>query len=149
MPLLIGLLCNLGADRRYPMGISPNKLRIGLITAIFVAGIILYTSKSRTSWHWSSDDPADVVPVLVANRYIPAFAVIKPDMVRIQEFPKELIPPGALQAKAELINEKQKFKLGMRTISCYHRRWCPRFENREAWGSPRRGDFRQKTKCKY
>ena len=43
--------------------------------------------------------------VLIAGHYIPAFAVIKPDMVRVQEFPKGWLPPGALRARTELANE--------------------------------------------
>ncbi len=87
------------------MAADPKKLRMVLIAAIFIAVAFLAASKSRTNWHWSSQDPGDVVPVIVADRYIPAFTVIKPEMVRVQEFPKGIAPPGAIKAKNELANE--------------------------------------------
>ena len=90
------------------MGANPNKLRIILVTAILIALGVLGISKSRTAWHWNSRDPGDVVPVIIADRYIPAFTVIKPEMVRVQDFPKGFVPPGALNSKTELMNETGK-----------------------------------------
>src|SRR5262245_53602385 len=100
---ITGTLFSKLPDRRCRMG--ANTLRIGLIAAIVVAAGFLAVSKSGVAWHWNSQDPADIVPVLVAGRYIPAFAVIKPDMVHAQNFPKGFVPPGAIKSKAELAND--------------------------------------------
>src|SRR5258708_6864705 len=101
---IIGLPFNPLAGRRWLMGVNPTKLRGILAAAILVVLIILVFQKSRDAWHWGASDPGDVTPVLLADRYIPAFTVIKPEMVRIQEFPKDLIPPGALRSKTDLRN---------------------------------------------
>lgn len=87
------------------MEVSRHNLRMVLSVAVLVALLLLGFTKSRSFWHWSSSDPGEAVPVLIADRYIPAFTVIKPDVVRLQEFPKGLVPPGALRAKNELENE--------------------------------------------
>jgi pilus assembly protein CpaB len=87
------------------MAANPNKLRMFLVVAILVVLGVLGISRFRIAWHWNSQDPGDVVPVIVADRYIPAFTVIKPEMVRVQEFPKEVVPPGAIKAKKDLANE--------------------------------------------
>jgi pilus assembly protein CpaB len=87
------------------MAANPNRLRIFLVAAILAALGVLGISKYKDVWHWNSVDPADVAPVIVADRYIPAFAVIKPEMVRAQEFPKRVVPPGSLKATSELTNE--------------------------------------------
>src|SRR5258708_1818169 len=101
---IIGLPFNPLAGRRWLMGVNPTKLRGILAAAILVVLIILVFQKSRDAWHWGASDPGDVTPVLLADRYIPAFTVINPEMVRIQEFPKDLIPPGALRSKTDLRN---------------------------------------------
>ena len=85
------------------------KLRIILVAAILVVLLFIGLSKSRAAWHWGSSDPGETVPVLVADSYIPAFSVIKPEMVRLLEFPKGLVPPGALRDKSELGNESRQW----------------------------------------
>ncbi len=82
-----------------------NKMRAILVAAIFVSLILAVSSKTRGLWHWTSSDPGESVPVLVADQYLAAFTVNKPEMVRILEFPKALVPPGALKAKSELVHE--------------------------------------------
>jgi pilus assembly protein CpaB len=91
------------------MAINPSRLRLSLAIAILVALAILAIPKGRGSFHWSASDPGEVSPVLVADRYIPAFTVLKPSMIRVLDFPKGLVPPGALHAKAELQNENDQW----------------------------------------
>ena len=81
------------------------KLRMGLVVAILLVLIFIGASKARSALHWGSSDPGEWVSVIIADRYIPAFSVIKADVVRSQDFPKGLVPPGALRSKAELENE--------------------------------------------
>jgi Flp pilus assembly protein CpaB len=52
-----------------------------------------------------SGESADSMPVLVADRYLPAFQMIKPENVRVRYFPKDFAPLGALHSKAELVTE--------------------------------------------
>jgi pilus assembly protein CpaB len=87
------------------MRVNLKKLRIALTSAILMVLVMLVFQKSRASWFLSSSDPGEMVPVLVADRYIPAFTVIKPEWVRAMEFPKAFVPPGALRAKSDLNNE--------------------------------------------
>ena len=53
---------------------------------------------------WSGE-AADTVPILVAGGYLPAFQVVKPEGVRVRNYPKDFVPPGALHTKAELVTE--------------------------------------------
>ena len=87
------------------MAINVKRMRIGLLTAIVIALGILILPKGYALWHWGTSDPADEIPILVADHYISAFTVIKPALVRVQVYPKTLVPPGALHATAELQNE--------------------------------------------
>jgi len=87
------------------MEINTKKLRLALVSAMAIALALLVALRNGPSWHWTSKDPSDSVPVLIADHYIPAFSVIKPEFVRVQEFPKGVVPPGAFKAKGELANE--------------------------------------------
>src|ERR1051326_924127 len=40
-------------------------------------------------------DTADLVPVLAAEHYIPAFTVLKKEDITIHHMPKSYVPPGA------------------------------------------------------
>jgi Flp pilus assembly protein CpaB len=89
---------------------ATSKLRLGLVAAIAAC---LFASVSphplaALSGLWSSD-PADSVPVLVADAYLPAFQVVKPQGVKIRNYPKDFVPPGALHAKSELVSETGQF----------------------------------------
>jgi pilus assembly protein CpaB len=85
-----------------------NQLRTILIAAISVVLLLVGISKARSVWRWGSSDPGEWVSVLVADRYIPAFSVIKAEMIRAQEYPKNLVPPGALLSRNELENENKQ-----------------------------------------
>jgi len=86
------------------MGVNPTRLRLILVAAVVGSLAWLVIPKIFNAIHWSSADPGEFVPVLVADHYIPAFTVIKPDWIRLQNFPKAFVPPGALHAKADLQN---------------------------------------------
>ena len=40
----------------------------------------------------------DLVPVVVADQYIPAFSIVKEKMAAVQYYPKNCVPPGAIHA---------------------------------------------------
>ncbi len=80
-------------------------VRIGLATAILVAGASLMRDAVPRFWRPSSSDPGDITLVLVADHYIPAFTPLRTVHVRAQEYPKALVPPGALRDRQELHNE--------------------------------------------
>src|SRR5262245_6473531 len=80
MPLIIGLPCSLGEDRRFHMAAN-RPMRIILLAAILVVGGSTLFFKYRESSPGRSSDPGDVVTVLLADQYIPTFTVIKPDLV--------------------------------------------------------------------
>ena len=50
----------------------------------------------------------DMVPVLVADRYIPAFTIIDEKMAAVRHFPKSYVPPGPLHAIRELLSEADR-----------------------------------------
>src|SRR5438552_1203916 len=105
MPPITGIQSCRSPGQQFLMEANPNRLRMFLVVAILVAVAGLVGSKNNSVWHWNSQDPGDVAPVIIADRYIPSFTVIKPEMVRVQDFPKGVIPPGALRTKSELANE--------------------------------------------
>jgi pilus assembly protein CpaB len=82
-------------------------LRIALLSGIAIAMLGLLWPKN-VSIHLPGVDNSDGIPVLVADHYIPAFSAIKPEMVRVENYPKSLVPPGALHAKGELQNESMQ-----------------------------------------
>jgi pilus assembly protein CpaB len=84
------------------------RLRMCLVGAIVVALILALMPKMNLPWPASAQDAGDFVTVLVADRYVPAFGAIKFSSVRLQEFPKPLVPPGALHSKADLQNEAEQ-----------------------------------------
>ena len=90
------------------MAANPSRLRWILIAAVLAALIFMIFPKVHSIFHGSSFDPEDSVTVLVADSYIPAFSVIKAALVRGQEFPKGLVPPGALHTKTELQDENDR-----------------------------------------
>src|ERR1700687_2276531 len=108
MPLITGRRFRLCSDRRCLMEVKTNKLRSILVGAICVVLAFLGISKVRSAGHWRTSDPGEWVSVLVADRYISAFTGIKADIVRNQEYPKDLVPPGALRSKNELENESKQ-----------------------------------------
>lgn len=77
-------------------------LRGALIAALLAVGSIAGIRTFGTSRHDVALNSDDTAPVLVAGRYIPAFTSIKADDVRVESFPKPLIPTGALHNAGEL-----------------------------------------------
>lgn len=49
---------------------------------------------------------ANLVPVIVAKKYIPKYSIISPDMVRIEMIPSKYIQPGSLSSIKELVDNK-------------------------------------------
>ncbi|HZT82504.1 MAG TPA: Flp pilus assembly protein CpaB, partial [Gemmataceae bacterium] len=45
--------------------------------------------------------PVDTVPVVVAAADVPRFSTVTPDLLRTRDFPKNLVPPGALTSPEE------------------------------------------------
>ncbi len=88
------------------MDLRTNKLRAGLILAILLVTGWLGLQKCRGAWSGWWHDPADRISVLVADRYIQAYSVIRPEDVREQEFPKSFVPPGAVTSLQELQNDE-------------------------------------------
>ena len=85
---------------------SNQRLRIGLVAALVLAAIwVLYPKLSAA---WSGMDSGETVAVLVADRYIPALTAVRSPLVHSQDYPKALVPPGALHSKEELTNESDQ-----------------------------------------
>src|SRR5262245_47617593 len=72
---IIGRRFNRGVDQRSHMEANTKRLRIILIGAIGVALSGVVYTKCRSTSFWNSSDPGEVEPVLIADRYIPAFTV--------------------------------------------------------------------------
>jgi Flp pilus assembly protein CpaB len=85
-------------------------LRLAIIAAIAFLLILNLGSHTFSSLGrlWTSE-AADTVPVLTAGSYIQAFQVLKPDALSIKYYPKDLVPPGALHTKAELISDSGQY----------------------------------------
>jgi len=74
-----------------------------LIAAVVVAsGVAAYVCMPRGAGD-SESESADRVTVAVANRYIPAFTVIKKDWVDLKPYPKEYVPPAALHSRNDFV----------------------------------------------
>jgi pilus assembly protein CpaB len=50
----------------------------------------------------------DMVALLVADQYIPAFAIVKEKMVTVRFFPKDFVPPGALHEIHDLLSDDHR-----------------------------------------
>ena len=87
-----------------------SKLRLGLVAAIaaWLFANVCPHPLSAFSGLWAGDT-TDSIPVLVTDAYIPAFQVVKPQGVKIRNYPKDFVPPGALHAKPELLSETGQF----------------------------------------
>jgi Flp pilus assembly protein CpaB len=87
-----------------------SRLRLGLITGIAVCLFLNYCPHPLAAIGnlWSGET-TDMVPVLVVDHYTPAFKVIKPEDVRVRNYPKDFVPPGALHAKTELLMETDRY----------------------------------------
>jgi len=83
-----------------------SRLRLSLISGIVVALVVACWPRQMPSFGaMFSGESTDSVPVLVADRYMSAFQMIKPQDVRMRYFPKGYVPLGALHSKAELTTE--------------------------------------------
>jgi pilus assembly protein CpaB len=60
-----------------------------------VFGVAAAVMAGQLSRNRSSENP-DTVPVVVAAADIERFSLVLPDQLRIKDFPKELVPPGAI-----------------------------------------------------
>jgi pilus assembly protein CpaB len=80
-------------------------LRVGLIATIVLVGLFTFGKEAvdyvRT---WNSAGGEETVPVLITDRYIPPFQIVKPAFVKVRRFPREYVPVGALQS----VNDLQK-----------------------------------------
>jgi pilus assembly protein CpaB len=90
------------------MATRTTKIRWFLVAAITIAFAVSFVPNGNNLFHWSTLDPGEYESILVADRYIPVFTVIKPNYVHAQEFPKALVPPGAIRNKKELQNENDQ-----------------------------------------
>lgn len=84
------------------MAVNPKQMRYGLIAAVVAASAFMLFPKAADFFHRSGFDAAEDSPVLVATHYIPALTVLKPELVQVKTFPKDLVPPGALHSVEEL-----------------------------------------------
>jgi len=90
---------------RLPMVKNILLLRVGLTTLIGVGLIVLaWPSIPSLGKGWGPVS-SDEIPVLVATQFIPPFQALKPEQVRVRYFPKEFVPPGALQMESEIRHE--------------------------------------------
>jgi pilus assembly protein CpaB len=85
------------------------KNRTTLIRVVLIAALVIIGAwavwPTNFSIHLPGLPVSDDVPVLVADHYLTAFAAIKPDSVRVENYPKAFVPPGALHNKEELQNQ--------------------------------------------
>jgi pilus assembly protein CpaB len=82
-----------------------NLLRSFLLAAIFSASAYIGLAK----WISSADrevETADTLPILIANRYVPAFSLVRSEAVSMKTFPPGFVPPGALHSANELVDSK-------------------------------------------
>lgn len=92
---------------RFVVGTSTgNRLRLVLVVLILMASIwlVIYPRFSAQNSEVAGEDN-DHVPVLVTERYIPAFTLIRVQGVAVRSYPRELVPPGALHSLQELLDE--------------------------------------------
>jgi Flp pilus assembly protein CpaB len=73
-----------------------KSLRYGLISLILVLAAFLWGPALLKGRAGLGND--DMVPVVVADQYIPAFSIVKEKMATVQYYPKGYVPPGALHA---------------------------------------------------
>ena len=88
------------------MGENISRVRYGLFSLVGVVSIFFWGP-------WGNGDrsgagSADMIPVLVADNYIPPFSVVKESMVTVRNFPRGYVPPGSLHAVRELSSENNQ-----------------------------------------
>lgn len=83
-------------------GLAKNVklLRYGLIALIVALAAFIWGPQVLKGRAGLAND--DMVPVLVAEQYIPAFSIVKEKMVAVQYYPKSYVPPGAIHAVHDL-----------------------------------------------
>ncbi|MBU1076704.1 MAG: Flp pilus assembly protein CpaB [Spirochaetes bacterium] len=84
------------------------KSKIAKIIAFFAAvfgilGFLLYLNKVEEDVALESN----LKNVAVAKMYIPKYAVIKPEMIRIQQVPVKYLQPGAVTSIKELLSQER------------------------------------------
>jgi len=82
------------------MAKNVKRLRYGLIALIVVLAAFTWGPQIFKGRAGLGSD--DMAPVLVADRYIPAFSIVKEKMATVQYYPKGYVPPGALHALHEM-----------------------------------------------
>jgi pilus assembly protein CpaB len=55
--------------------------------------------------------PVDTLPVFVAKTDIPPGAVVGDDFIKLEQWPKDKIPPGALSKQQDLDNRRARYKI--------------------------------------
>ena len=76
-----------------------KALRGGLASLIIVLAAFFWGPQILKGRVGLGND--DMVPVLVADQYIPAFSIVKRKMITVQYYPKGYVPPGAFHAVHE------------------------------------------------
>jgi pilus assembly protein CpaB len=54
----------------------------------------------------SSDEDSEMIAVLVAQRYIPAYTVVRPEWTTVRSLPRAYVPQGAFNAVKDLSGDK-------------------------------------------
>ena len=92
---------------RSPGELVRSRSLLRIILMLGILGLSAYAFRSDIShitgglFSTASDD----IPVLVADRFIPPFQILKRDDLKIKNFPREFVPPGALHYSNEIVRE--------------------------------------------
>jgi pilus assembly protein CpaB len=89
--------------------------RSRLMRTVLVPLLVGVLATMLVSWYIGNEEkrlsPADVVPIVVASRTIPAKTVLTQDMLRIQSVPRPYAPVGSLHKTEEAIGRVSTISL--------------------------------------
>jgi Flp pilus assembly protein CpaB len=77
-----------------------QAVRAVLVMAIL--GAVLYQALAYLRAVDSAGGDEETVTLLIADRYIPAFSLVKPEWVRLCQYPRNFVPPGSLHQAKDL-----------------------------------------------
>jgi Flp pilus assembly protein CpaB len=88
-----------------------NKIRILLLAAITMASLwLLRPNFGAAMESWFGTTSSELVPIVVADHFIPPFQPILPDHARVRSYPREFVPPGALHALSDITADDGKVR---------------------------------------
>src|SRR4051812_27655396 len=84
------------------------KINLRTILVVSLGLAILWAGLPKLRMLCAGADGGETVSILVADRYIPALTALRAPGVHLQDYPKSLVPPGALHSKEELTNDSDQ-----------------------------------------